>query len=315
MVEPRRLLIRRIFKIWPAYYFLIFCHLVTRHHPIKSFFWQNVFHLQNYLGSSIAQTWTLSLEEHFYLALALLLGLAASRQWTASRILRVLATISALAFAARCITAFLGNYEGALRWTQNRVDSFLIGVITALLYHFMPEAYAKIAKRIWPLAAVSAIGVAFCLLVPERRFFHGPGYTVLYLSCASFLILVMEHSGRLIELWIYRMIAKIGIYSYGLYLWHSAMLGVGEKIISRYPARPAWFLALGVQFVGAMIIAFVTTRLIEWPVLYYRESIAWLRDSMPLIGAAGNPAKPSCGAGNPSPATSASAVAATPATS
>jgi peptidoglycan/LPS O-acetylase OafA/YrhL len=113
--------------------------------------------------------------------------------------------------------------------------------------------------------------------------------TLLYISCGAFLILVMEYSRKLTELWIYRMIAQIGLYSYGIYLWHSLPLGLGELILARYSGWPAWFLALSVQFTIAVAIGYVTTRLIEWPVLYYRESIPWLRDSKPLLAANEDP--------------------------
>jgi hypothetical protein len=44
-----------------------------------------------------------------------------------------------------------------------------------------------------------------------------------------------------------------------------------------------------VQFTIAVAIGYVTTRLIEWPMLYYRESIPWLRDSKPLLATAEDP--------------------------
>ncbi len=153
----------------------------------------------------------------------------------------------------------------------------------------MPDIYRRISLRAWPLALLSALGFAFALFVDEGKFFRGPGFTLIYISCGAFLILMMEHSGRLTSLWIYRAIAQIGIYSYGLYLWHSAMLSTGEKILAHLPATPAWFVALGAQFAGAFAIAYATTRLIEWPALYYLESVPWLRDTKPLASTAEDP--------------------------
>jgi peptidoglycan/LPS O-acetylase OafA/YrhL len=281
-IQPGRFLVRRMFKIWPAYYCLILFHVATHHHPFRSFFWQNFFHLQNYLGSSIKQTWTLSIEEHFYLLLAFLLAFVASRKWPAPRILKLCAAVSLLAFIARSITAALGNYEGALRWTQNRIDSLLFGVILALLYYLMPDIYLKVTARAYALLAVIAIGVLWVLLVGNPVLLLGPGLVLIYAAAGAFLLLVNEHSGRLTEWWIYRAVSWLGVYSYALYLWHSAMLGTGEKIIARYPAKTAWGLALAAQFFGAVAIAFVATHLIEWPFLKWRESIPWLRDRKPL---------------------------------
>jgi peptidoglycan/LPS O-acetylase OafA/YrhL len=281
-IQAGRFLLRRIFKIWPPFYFLICFHLLARHHPARTFFWQNFLHLQNYLGSSLRQTWTLSIEEHFYLLLAFLFALAASRHLKAATILKLCATLGLLAFVARSITAALGNYQGASRWTQNRMDSLLFGVILALLYYFFPGVYARLTARASPLLAIIGLSILGILYVDDPLLFLGPGLAVIYLAAGAFLLLVNQHSGRLTGWWIYRAIAWIGVYSYALYLWHSVMLGVGDKVIARFPALIAWVLAPLIQFVGALAIAFLATHLVEWPFLRWRESIPWLRDPKPL---------------------------------
>jgi peptidoglycan/LPS O-acetylase OafA/YrhL len=281
-IKPGRFLLRRIFKIWPGYYFLILVHVVTHHHPFSTFFWQNVLNLQNYLGSSLKQTWTLAIEEHFYIVLAFLLAFVASRKWPARRILTLCVALCILAFLSRTITAALGNYEGALHWTQNRIDSLLFGVILALLYYMMPAVYSRMSAGILPLVAAMIVG-ALCVVFDDNPLLYfGPGLVAIYVAAGAFLLLVNEHSGRLTEWWLYRAISWIGIYSYALYLWHSSLLGIGEKIIARYPPRIAWPLSLSVQFFGALTIAFVATHVIEWPFLKWRESIPGLRDSRPL---------------------------------
>jgi peptidoglycan/LPS O-acetylase OafA/YrhL len=281
-IQPGRFLLRRIFKIWPPYYFLICFHLLARHHPARTFFWQNFFHLQNYLGSTVRQTWTLSIEEHFYLLLAFLFAFAASRRFKPATILKLCAILSLLAFVARSITAALGNYEGALRWTQNRVDSLLFGVMLALLYYFYPGVYARLTARAHPLLALIGLSILGILYLDNPVLFVGPGLVVVYLAAGAFLLLVNQHSGRLAGWWIYRAIAWIGVYSYALYLWHSVMLGAGDRVIASFPALIAWVLAPAVQLIGALAIAFLATHFVEWPFLRWRESILWLRDTKPL---------------------------------
>ncbi len=281
-IQPGRFLVRRIFKIWPPYYFLLCFHLLARHHAARTFFWQNFLHLQNYLGSSLRQTWTLSIEEHFYLLLALLLAIAASRHATPATILKLCAALSLLAFVARSITAFHGNYEGALHWTQNRIDSLLLGVMLALLHYFFPAAYARLSHRASPLLALIGLSLLVLLYVDNPLLYLGPGLAVIYLAAGAFLLLVNQHSGRLTGWWIYRAIAWIGVYSYALYLWHSVMLSVGDQVIARLPPLAAWVLAPAVQLAGALAIAFLMTHLVEWPFLRWRESIPWLRDTTPL---------------------------------
>ena len=280
-IQPGRFLIRRVFKVWPLYYFLIFFHLVARHHPAGSFFWQNFFQVQNYLGSSLQQTWTLSVEEHFYLLLAALSAMAASRHARPATLLKICAAGSLLAFTARSVTIWLGNYAGALHWTQNRIDSLLCGVMLAVLYYFFPGAYARLSGRAWPLLVVIGLSIGVTLYLKKSVIFLSLGLIAIYLAAGAFLLLASEHSGRWTGWWLYRAIAWIGVYSYALYLWHSAMLSVGDQVIARLPPLGAWVLAPMVQFAGALAIAFVTTHAVEWPFLRWRESIPWLRDTAP----------------------------------
>ena len=128
--------------------------------------------------------------------------------------------------------------------------------------------------------------------------FTGPTFALFYITSGAFMVLCLEHSGSLPKLWIYRGISVVGVYSYGLYLWHSAVFGLGDKIDGRFSPLPRYFLALTVQFIAAFAIAYITTRLIEWPALYWRESIDWLRDTKPLAKSPDQQGSQSEGAGS-----------------
>src|SRR5690242_16904565 len=44
VIDARRFIVRRIFKIWPAYYVLIAFHMVAGRHPLSTFAVQNLTH-------------------------------------------------------------------------------------------------------------------------------------------------------------------------------------------------------------------------------------------------------------------------------
>jgi peptidoglycan/LPS O-acetylase OafA/YrhL len=226
-IQPGRFLLRRMFKIWPGYYFLILVHAVTHHHPLNTFLWQNVLNLQNYLGSSLKQTWTLAIEEHLYIGLAFLLAFVATRKWPARRILTLCVALCILAFLSRTITAAFSNYEGALHWTQNRIDSLLFGVILALLYYMMPAVYSRMSARVLPLVAAMIVAALCVVFDNNPLLYFGPGLVAIYIAAGAFLLLVNEHSGRLTEWWLYRVF-------HGL-----------ASILMRYTSGTAVCLALG----------------------------------------------------------------------
>jgi peptidoglycan/LPS O-acetylase OafA/YrhL len=281
-VKPVRFLMRRAFKIWPAYYLLILFHALKHDHPLHTFFWQNVFNVQNYLGSSLRQTWTLAIEEQFYIFLAVLVAFMAARKWKAQRILTLFFSVCAIAFTSRCLTAYLGRYDGASHWTQNRIDSLMAGAILAAVFHMMPAAYAKLTAHLWPLVALSICGLLFMLYARSPFLVNGPGYTVLCIAACSFILLVDTRSGKSTTWWLYRAVSWIGVYSYSLYLFHGTVLGVGNKLSLRYHGVWAWTMVITLQLAGSLIIGYTASHLVEWPFLRLRESVPFLRDTKGL---------------------------------
>ncbi|WP_420993023.1 acyltransferase family protein [Cupriavidus sp. 30B13] len=278
-VDARRFIIRRIFKIWPAYYALILFHVLAGRHPTSTFLYQNLTHLQNYLGSSISQTWSLAVEEHFYLFLPAVLLLVARLSLRAGTILWMTAALCVVVLAARCFAVASGDLEGASAYTQYRIDSLLYGVMLATVYWMKPELYRRIASQKMLLVATVAATVAWLVLLQRNLVLEETiGYTIQSIGFAALIVLVLEYSGKLRGAWLYRAVAWTGVYSYGIYLWHSVALAPGDIFIRKatafgVPAVPLWGLALALQFAIAIVVGYVATRAIEFPFLRIRDAL------------------------------------------
>src|ERR1700756_2291394 len=61
--SPSRFLIRRAFKIWPVLYTFLLLQLILNQHPWESYFFQCLFHIQNYLVTPLSHLWSLAVEE------------------------------------------------------------------------------------------------------------------------------------------------------------------------------------------------------------------------------------------------------------
>ncbi|WP_345813043.1 acyltransferase [Paraburkholderia sp. PREW-6R] len=278
-VDAKRFIIRRIFRIWPAYYVLIAFHVLAGRHPLNSFLFQNLTHLQNYLGTSISQTWSLAVEEHFYLVLPALLLLFARMRLRAWTIVGILSGICAVVLIARCFAVAGGDLDGAFAYTQYRIDSLLVGVILAAIYWMKPEVYKQIAQRKWMLLTAVALLCAWLAFATKNLALdESVGYTIQAIGFAALIMFTLQYSGSLRKTWLYRGVAWIGLYSYGIYLWHSLALAPGDMVIRKatalgLPPSAIWIVALTFQFAFAIFIGYATTRAIEYPFLLLRNKL------------------------------------------
>ena len=251
--EAKRFLIRRGFKIWPAYYVYLLCVpfmqlLDGETHYLRAAIWSlraNWFHLQNYwlLGPAFAQapnyltprphTWSLAVEEHFYLGLALVLGLVAAQKGGAERLRRLVPAVLGLCLLCTGMRYGLGRAHPQADIfyfqfpTHLRVDGLALGVGLAYLYHFHSERLWAL-WRWWPALVGGGLAIASPLaFVPRGAQMAWWGYTCLYVGFGMVLLgLLYGHEQsrlvkRLLSIRPARVVALIGFYSYSIYLWHT----------------------------------------------------------------------------------------------
>ncbi|HEY3398880.1 MAG TPA: acyltransferase [Armatimonadota bacterium] len=319
-VDWKRFLLRRGFKIWPAYciYLLVLPALIyVQHGSVFPFLWgakANLFHLQNYWregteflagrGTYITprpHTWSLAVEEHFYLGLTLLMVLLTrgrqGRPGNLRLILPLGVAIMAISFLSRlqlwnAHPGISGNY---FRYpTHFRMDGLFFGVMMAYVYH-AHRAWFFTIFRYWP-ATLAAAGVLLLVFpqpqpLSETAFTWTYGPTVTYLGFALLLgsfIVGGETSPflqRLLHRWVFRAMAFLGFFSYSIYLWHWD-LGLGAiKVITRYggwagslagsEVRLLLFAipAVTLYVVFATGMGILLGRLIETPALILRDRI------------------------------------------
>ncbi len=278
-IDARRFIIRRIFKIWPAYYALIAFHAIVHRHPLDSFLVQNLTHLQNYFGTSISQTWSLAVEEHFYLFLPAVLLVFARWRLGARTMLAVLGVACLSVLAIRSIAVAQGRLDAAFAYTQYRIDSLLAGVMLAVVYWMAPNVYRRFARKTWLLISLVAGLIAWLgFATPHYALDESIGYTIQAVGFVALIVLMLEHASRIRRRWWFRAVAWIGVYSYGIYLWHSLALAPGDALIVKataagLPRLVVWTAALALQSAIAIGVGYVTTRAIEFPFLRLRNAL------------------------------------------
>jgi peptidoglycan/LPS O-acetylase OafA/YrhL len=188
--------------------------------------WRYVFAHRGYFAqygppSPLAHTWSLAIEEQFYVVWPLA-ALPVLRRWGA-RGVRNLALVGAAASAGWCILLFaLGASTERLYYgTDTRAQAIMIGAALAAALALRPE-------RRWgvlPLAGVVVLVVAGHALSGTSSVLYCGGFTVVALAAAAVVGGVVTHPERLVARALsWRPLRATGLVSYELYLWHWPVL-------------------------------------------------------------------------------------------
>lgn len=215
----------------------------------------------------LLHTWSLSVEEQFYLALPLAILLA----WLISRLLNIpvlrslLITTVVLGVASLLLAVFLAGRDpdAAYYLPVTRAFEFLIGVGLALVARTVRPA--QDVREVMGLAGVVIIALVIWQPLPVDGY---PSYWAL-LPCAAAALLVWAGVGGptvVTRLLSFRVLVGLGLISYGWYLWHWPFLVLGESVNLAPPPLPA---RIGLVLL-ALGVAWLSYRYIEG--LFYKRS-------------------------------------------
>ncbi len=215
-----------------------------------------------------AHTWSLSMEEQFYL---LFPGMVA---WLPRlKAMRVIVTLLALAPLWR-MTLYLGfdalNTYRIVYGPDTRYDSILWGCLLAFAYtdQKLKEKIGKIPKKSVLLAGLVLVGVSIMTALENKLFKNTIGYSVISLGfCLILWYFLNETSSWAAEILSCKSMIFVGTLSYSLYLWHVPMVGLPNRVRLRLDPYYAEFGAQLFYVAASMIAAVVSYYLIERPFL------------------------------------------------
>ena len=221
----------------------------------------------------LLHTWSLAVEEQYYLIfpLLLMLGLRAGRK-----------CVILLFIAVAMVSFFLaqrGSYNGgaAFYLLPTRMWELLVGALVALV--------ATDPRKWLPGYAIEILGVFGVSLIAAAVLAYGEvpysGVYALAPTIGALLVIVFtdKHTfaGRLLGC---RALVAIGLVSYSAYLWHQPIFAFARLLWFREPNTGA-FLALSALSVG---LAGLTYKLVEQPV---RDRKKFGRRGVFVLSAAG----------------------------
>lgn len=325
-LDIKRFWIRRGFKIWPSYFIYLCCvtPVVIAYAPFNRWdfkikhglrqIFPNWVHLQNYFGTPRGQTWSLAVEEHFYLLLPILiLGLLhfGRGKRDLSKTLRPIIGIAG-ALLIGCLLLRLLNWNKPFDQrthsepTHLRADTLFLGVLLAYVYHFAParfEAMRRYRPFLWPLGLACLCPLLF-LELKTSAFVTSFGFTLAAIGYACILVALLttpaddSWGGKLVQSKVARAVSFVGVWSYPIYLWHIDLAYYPvvwldhQAFAAAIPGVVAWPLWIALYVSLAIGAGVLLGSLIDRPALALRERLfparsdalreeTWRADSLP----------------------------------
>lgn len=235
-------------------------------------------------GVSLGVTWSLAVEEHFYLTLPLVVWLLRDRQKLLVAVLG-LAVLAAPLFSVFLMTQVAdASFDGKLAvhaLTPARLDELALGVLGAMAVR--SERVRGLLERYWHLLLVLAVVAAFDLLLPMYATsavrlgglplgdFLPSRFGIFYLCLL--LSAVLFKKGLTAKVMRNRALVRSGIVAYGAYLLHHPILYACSVLILGRPPTPfnalSEILVTIVAFAATMAISMLSWSYFEKPLVMW----------------------------------------------
>src|SRR5215469_7294033 len=204
LISFKRFFIRRGLKIYPAFYVFLLLTGITEimvfhSHPTGRQYLHEILFVMNYERGVWDHTWSLAVEEHFYVFLPVFLMILArfssNHENPFHSIPKAAAVIAALCLIFRAVSVFIGkpNFNMAYIGSHARMDALFSGVLIGYLYHFRPALLEKLmgsTRNRLAIAAGSFGLLSFAYFYDRDSIVLATaGYSFIYLGFTGVLLL------------------------------------------------------------------------------------------------------------------------------
>lgn len=276
-IHIKHFLIRRFLRLFPALFIfyilliiLMLFHFIDENYTaiFLSFFYCYNYVFFTHYTNELAHTWSLSVEEQFYLLWPFVLRFILQiKQLILISLLIILACLFVFHFKEINLHVFgkdyiLTHYSKVERWFIPACLPIMMGSIIGLLfYKYNTFIFQKFHLNKWiPL---------FCIIIYtfESYFpFWNPTLSFLFMpfSIGTFLVwIVVNQQAHLVTLLEWKPLAFVGKISYGIYVFQGLFLTTG-------PAGTLAIQKFPLNLILTLLVALLSYYFIEKPVLNYK---------------------------------------------
>ena len=285
-INLKKFIIRRSLKILPSFWVLILLTIVFSQRTMQPISIHStlseLLFLQNYFPGLWNHTWSLAVEIHFYLILLLMCMCAihfkkdSEDPFRSIPIVFLMIALLSLNFRMQAIKIQPYTFYQSLFPTHLRMDSLMFGVLLSWLWHFRSLSLYVQNRSVRIYLLISG----FILILPAFIFKIEPnpwisvyglilfyvGAGMILMGCISSTTLSKDHFAKL---------ARLGTYSYSIYVWHMPVRGLilpqFHKLISSPLGGISWQLNLLLYILGSVTFGVIMANIIEYPMLFVRD--------------------------------------------
>ncbi|MEO6671779.1 MAG: acyltransferase [Ferruginibacter sp.] len=287
--------IKRFFRIIPAYLFVLaiyFCIPYAREWEALAPLWKFLTFTYNIapdlrIEKTFGHSWSLCIEEQFYLLLPALLGAliyfkAIKKAWW------LLAALFVFGFIIRLysyqnlvepIGSFTGQRTAWYKWiyfpTYCRLDGLLTGVSIAALFEFRPLLKERICRygNLFLIAGSLLLAAAWFLARPlETYAFAILGFPLVSIAYGAIVIGAVSPVSFLYK-YDSKLTATVASLSYAAYLVHKIMIHITQDLLSKAGVSKTGIFMFAACVIAVLLGAFVVNVLVEKPFLRMRKRL------------------------------------------
>lgn len=264
-IDIKRFWVRRWMRTLPAYYAVLILSVAQRYISLDDvrFPWEYFFFLQNYNESLsfFSISWSLCIEEQFYLFIAPLLAISCrlKKEHTTTLLLILL-------FTPLIISLNSWSTTGMPVYTQ--MEGCIFGVLLAQLRSQYTKFWSQLINVILPLSIIGLIVFIFLFIgrYDSRYGLGEPNNLLLALIFGSWVVLANAS-----EQWKNKLnfpgANYIATRSYGIYLLHPEALA----LLKRFALDWNFFLYFVMAMAGSIVLAEILYKCLEKPFMDARE--------------------------------------------
>ncbi|MDV6304419.1 MULTISPECIES: acyltransferase [Rhodococcus] len=267
-ISLKNFYVRRAVRLWPALWGLVGVTALlgalgyVEVEPINLA--SALLFVTNYLDQGtdavLGHTWTLSLEEQFYLVWPVVILAIGYKNLP-----RALAIAIVAAPLVRVASYFLlpGLRDTMIYQFHVRFDTLAVGCLLALVWH--TERVQKLLTKPWPIGLVAVFGLIVSLfgeVLLGKKFMLVAGFSIQNIAIVAIIAMAVYHHESLVgRLFNYKLIKWLGIASYSMYLWQQMFLLTPWGILQYWP----------VGLVATLIVGTLSYQILEKPFMNLRN--------------------------------------------